>query len=159
MPGLEDVGRAARRAFLEKFGEELPVDVASVHAVGAPLDDGGVVACGVAVDDLSTLDPGTLSLATADIPSFVNIADGQRVAEELNFLVGNWEPQTLEKGKGAPARLRRGHRRAVRRSCPLGFARRAAPPPSPCTPSPPTKPPASSVRSGPGATIKSSPPR
>lgn len=86
-------------ALLEKLGEELPVDVASVHAIGAPLDDGRVVACGVAVDDLSTLDPVTLTLAPADIPSFIDIADGQHVAEELNFLVGNWEPKPLSRAR------------------------------------------------------------
>ena len=113
-------------ALLEKFGEELPVDVTTVHAVGMPMGDGTVLACGVSIDELANLDPGALSLAPMDFPAFVNAADGPLLAEQLNLLVGVWEPRPIRQ-----ARMR-GHvfAAATMAACGLlmavGFSRRAA---------------------------------
>ena len=90
-------------ALLEKFGEELPVDVTTVHAVGMPMGDGTVLACGVSIDELANLDPGALSLAPMDFPAFVNAADGPLLAEQLNLLVGVWEPRPKSAGFGSAA--------------------------------------------------------
>ena len=113
-------------ALLEKFGEELPVDLATVHAVGVPIGDGMVLACAVPADELANLDPGALSLTPMGVPAFVDAADRSLLAEQLNLLIGVWEPRPIRQ-----ARMRRHvFAAATVALCGLlvavGFARRAA---------------------------------
>lgn len=124
-PGWKASG-ALHAALLERFGEELPVDMATVHAVGVPMGDGTVLACAVPVDELAGLDPGALSLTPVDVPAFVHTSDGPLLAEQLNLLVGVWEPRPIRQ-----ARMRRHvFAAATVALCGLlaavGFSRRAA---------------------------------
>lgn len=123
-PGVKSPG-PLHPALLEKLGEEIPVDLAGIHAVEVPTGDGRVLACAVLREELARLEGGILSLTPEEVPAFVQV-DGEGVAHRLNLLVGDFEPLPIRR-----ARMRR-HLVAMAAMVlcgvllSVGFARRAA---------------------------------
>jgi hypothetical protein len=75
----------------ETLADDVPVDPAALHAVGAPLGDGRVLVCAARREDLFGIPRETLSLTPGGIPEFGAGVDGT----SLNLLVGEFEPRPV----------------------------------------------------------------
>jgi hypothetical protein len=74
---------------LADAGDDFPILVEDLHAVGAPAGDGRVVVCAVRRDELATIDPGVASLTPEHVPECVEPGVDP---ELLELLVGDFEP-------------------------------------------------------------------
>ncbi len=77
------------------FEEDLPLDLAEVHAVYAPVPDGRFLACAAPRSMLADLPGGTLALTPESIPTSLGL-DTAVACDQLNLLVGKFEPRELK---------------------------------------------------------------
>lgn len=96
------VGNVPPRATLETLlAEELPVDVADVHAVFVSLGERGVLACAVPVTDLESLPDSARTLGPNGVPTgLADIGPPETVAS-LNLLQGLYEPACVRHARQA----------------------------------------------------------
>lgn len=74
------------------LAEEFPVPIESLHAVGAPTDDGQLLVCACARETIEQIDSGLIELKPAALPPGMML-DG--ACDHLNMLVGEFEPAPI----------------------------------------------------------------
>lgn len=74
--------------------EQVPVPMSHLHAVCTPAPGGALLVCAARRDDLSALDPATLSLAPSHMPPFLDAP-----TLTLNLLVGEFEPRAIRSAR------------------------------------------------------------
>jgi len=70
--------------------DDIPVDIDTLHAVGATTADGRILVCAAARAALEQLDPQTNSLTPSSVPPDIDADAG-----ELELLVGRFEPRSV----------------------------------------------------------------
>jgi len=96
------VGTVPPRGTLEsRLADELPVDVAEVHAVFVSLGERGVLACAVPIADLESLPDSARTLGPDAAPaSLAELVPPETVAS-LNLLEGLYEPACVRSARRA----------------------------------------------------------
>lgn len=77
------------------FQDDVPVEVAALHAVAAPLPEGRLAVCAAARSDLAELPASTIALTPESLPPHL---DGRGLTpESFDLLVGDFEPAPLRR--------------------------------------------------------------
>lgn len=91
-PGVTRAG-VLPLGLLPMLEEDVPVDVASLHAVGVPLGGGRLAVCAAERSELDRLPPATLTLTPTSLPPFL---EGEVATPgQFNLLVAAYQPQPL----------------------------------------------------------------
>jgi hypothetical protein len=91
-PGLRHNGELPVGLLL-LLQEDLPVELDTLHAVGATLADGRVAVCAAERSDLDAIPADALSLTPESLPRFL---DGECLTpDRFNLLVGAFEPRPI----------------------------------------------------------------
>lgn len=77
---------------LSLAADDIPVDVETLHAVGATTDDGRIIVCAVERGHLATLRQDAVSLTPTTTPPGIDID-----AAQLELLVGAFEPRSVRR--------------------------------------------------------------
>jgi len=95
-----DPGRGA--ALLEELlAEELPVDVAEVHAVFVQLGERGVLACAVMIEELESLPSSVRTLGPEGLPTGLEQIVPREAVATVNLLQGLYEPACVRRARRA----------------------------------------------------------
>ena len=96
------VGTVPPRATLETLlAEELPVDVADMHAVFVSLGERGVLACSVPITDMESLPESARTLGPNGVPAGLTEIVPPETVASLNLLQGLYEPACVRHARQA----------------------------------------------------------